>query len=135
MIDSHGNLFGTLGGADVNLGDPSMIFEVPAGGGALTELASFTALPGNGSGLVEDSSGDLFGTTTGSVFELAAGSNTITTLATFGGGANPFGSRLVEDNNGDLFGSTDDGPNGDGSVFEWSSTTPAQATRWACSRR
>ena len=66
-------------------------------------------------GLVEDSSGNLFGTTDdggasgdGTVFELQPGSGTITTLASFNGtnGANPE-AGLIEDSSGNLFGTTD----------------------------
>ena len=44
----------------------------------------------------------------GTVFEVAAGSGTITTLASFNGtnGAHPHGG-LVEDSSGNLFGTTD----------------------------
>ena len=70
-------------------------------------------------GLVEDSSGDLFGTTAsggpygdGTVFEAIARTNSrpgirLTTLASFNGtnGADPTGS-LVEDSSGNLFGTT-----------------------------
>jgi uncharacterized repeat protein (TIGR03803 family) len=64
--------------------------------------------------LVEDSSGNLFGTTggggasgDGTVFEVQQGSGTVTTLAAFNGanGANPL-STLLEDSSGNLFGTT-----------------------------
>ena len=83
----------------------------------IVPLASFLNTTGaTPSGvLVEDSSGNLFGTTQqggtgggyGTVFEVAHGTGTITTLATFNNcnGANPTGS-LVEDSSGDLFGTT-----------------------------
>ena len=119
--DSSGNLFGTT-----SYGGPSgdgTVFEVADGSGTITTLASFTGNNGANpsGGLIEDSSGNLFGTTNGggpsgdgTVFEVAAGSGTITTLASFNGanGANPQGG-LVEDSSGNLFGTTcEGGPNG-----------------------
>ena len=125
--DSSGNLFGTtyMGGAN---GDGT-VFEVQAGSGTITTLASFNGTNGQWSeaGLVEDSSGNLFGTTQysgangeGTVFEVQAGSGTITTLASFNGtnGAGPE-AGLVKDSGGNLFGTTvAGGANGDGTVFE-----------------
>ena len=75
-----------------------------------------------------DSSGNLYGTTDvggtsnkGTVFELAQGSGTITTLASFGGsnGANPF-AGLIMDSSGNLYGTTESGgpPSGYGTVFK-----------------
>jgi uncharacterized repeat protein (TIGR03803 family) len=125
--DAGGNLFGdTFGGGDFNSGT---IFELPAGSGTLTTLASFNSANGANpqAGLVMDASGNLFGTTSqggavgsGSIFEIQAGSSTITTLASFNGsiGANPRGG-LVEDASGDLFGTTSTGGLfGYGTVFE-----------------
>ena len=63
-------------------------------------------------GVIMDSSGDLYGTTVGggtngdgTVFEVAKGSGTITTLASFNGtnGAIPFGG-LMMDSSGNLYG-------------------------------
>jgi uncharacterized repeat protein (TIGR03803 family) len=172
--DSNGNLFGTTGyGGAYDLGT---VFEVPAAGGAITTLASFGnanafasrnspngAIP-NG-GLVEDSSGDLFGTTSdhgtyhgslgigfgpGTIFEVIAGSNAITTLASFPydpsaypnsapDGGDPLGG-LVEDSNGNLFGTTSGGgpvtaddANPGGTVFEVSIPviTTAPLSAWS----
>ena len=111
------------------------MFEVAAGSGAITTLASFNGINGQAprAGLVEDSSGNLFGTTfyggtgftglntgDGIVFEVAAGSGGITTLVSFtgGNGQNP-DAGLVEDNSGNLFGTTfAGGAHDDGSIFE-----------------
>jgi len=123
--DSNGDLFGTTcnGGA---YGEGT-VFEVVAGSGTITTLASFNGTDGAGpqAGLVEDSSGNLFGTTTqggarggGTVFEVAAGSNTITNLASFTSGYNSRGG-LVEDNSGNFFGTTAyGGASNAGTVFE-----------------
>ena len=82
----------------------------------LITLASFDGTNGAnpGGGLIMDAAGNSFGPTGlggtsngGTVFELAAGSGTITTLASFNGtnGADPNGG-LVEDASGNLFGTT-----------------------------
>jgi uncharacterized repeat protein (TIGR03803 family) len=127
VLDSNGNLFGTA-----EFGGPSndgTVFEVAHGSNTITTLAVFAGSAGyNPLGdLVMDSSGDLFGVTTGggaalsgTVFELVRGSNTITTLASFDftNGPDPNGG-LVLDSSGDLFGTTHSGgPNRDGIVFE-----------------
>jgi uncharacterized repeat protein (TIGR03803 family) len=115
FVDSSGNLFGTTstGGAS---GDGT-VFEIAAGSHAYTTLASFASsnagyLPT--AGLLEDSNGNLFGTAqyggaygAGMVYEIAAGSNVVTTLASFNGD-NPNGG-LVENSSGDLFGALFDG--------------------------
>jgi len=126
--DSSGNLFGTtyIGGAS----SAGTVFEVVAGSGSITTLASFNGANGAvpDGGVVEDRSGNLFGTTLGgggpsndgTVFELAAGSGSITTLASFNGanGGGP-AAGLVEDRSGNLFGTTElGGASGDGTVFE-----------------
>jgi uncharacterized repeat protein (TIGR03803 family) len=126
--DSSGDLFGTaqLGGAS---GDGT-VFELAAGSGSITTLASFNGTNGSTptSGLIRDSGGNLYGTTNadgadgdGTVFELAAGSGTIATLATFNGsnGANPSNGALIADASGNLFGTTIlGGATGYGTVFE-----------------
>ena len=125
--DSQGNLFGTTryGGSSAD----GTVFEVAAGSGILTTLASFTGTNGANpqGGLIMDSQGNLFGTTSqggssynGTVFEIAKGSGTITTLASFNfvNGSNPLGC-LVVDSSGNLFGTTSyGGTSYDGTVFE-----------------
>jgi uncharacterized repeat protein (TIGR03803 family) len=127
IMDSSGNLFGTTfgGGAD-KLGT---VFELPQGSGTITTLASFdnTHGAGPGAGLILDASGNLFGTTTaggvngaGAVFELAQGSGTISTLASFNISNGDFPeSRLIRDASGNLYGTTKlGGASGAGTVFE-----------------
>jgi uncharacterized repeat protein (TIGR03803 family) len=127
ILDSNGNLYGaTVGGGASNDGT---VFELAAGSGTITALASFNGTDGaNPHGaLIMDSSGNLYGTTEaggasgdGTVFEVAAGSGTITTLASFNGtdGANPYGT-LVMDSSGNLYGTTFyGGASSDGTVFE-----------------
>ena len=97
-----------------------------------TTLASFNFTDGKApfASLIADAAGDLFGTNytggangDGTVFELVnngGGSYTPTTLVSFNGtdGSGPFASLIV-DAAGHLFGTTSqDGANGDGTVFE-----------------
>jgi uncharacterized repeat protein (TIGR03803 family) len=129
--DASGNLFGTTqkGGA-YNVGS---VFEVRAVDGVIVTLASFSGISGNFpyTGLVEDASGDLFGTTVfggtsndGTVFEVQGGSGAITTLVNFTGTAGPNPGQvpegdLVLDSSGNLFGTTQKGGAfNDGTVFE-----------------
>ena len=102
IADSAGNLFGTTeegGNLSLNGGlGYGTVFEVPAGGGAVKTLATFTGNNGSGpaSGLIADAAGNLFGTTEyggdlslngglgyGTVFEVPAGGGPLITLATF----------------------------------------------------
>lgn len=126
--DASGNLFGvTMDGGASGLGS---VFELVNGTGSITRLASFTASTGSqpGSGLVLDATGNLYGTTqfggagggVGTIFKLAKGSSTITTLATFNNanGAQPQGD-LIRDAAGNLFGTTaTGGAYGKGTIFE-----------------
>ncbi len=116
--DSQGNLFGNSYSLGVvyGLGEyPGTVFEVAAGSGAITTLATYDILENPRGGLVEDSDGNLFGISVGngvsshdSVIEVKAGSGAITTLATFPDifPAEPPNGGLIEDSNGNLFGTT-----------------------------
>ena len=158
LEDAHGDLFGTTFD---NAGGGGVVFELAntATGYASTPtvMAQFDQATGfqpfTGAGLVEDASGDLFGTTTeggglhggGTVFEIqhtATGyASTPTVLFTFDGddGVSP-SSALLIDANGDLFGTTqlggvDDSGNpvgdnpetGSGVVFEIANTPTGYA--------
>jgi uncharacterized repeat protein (TIGR03803 family) len=127
VLDSNGDLFGVtrFGGAN----NKGTIFEVVAGSGKVTNLASFDGTHGSEplAGLILDTKGNLFGTTSaggtndfGTVFELRAGADTVTTLVNFNqaNGASPLGS-LISDGHGHLFGTTEGGGTaGEGTVFE-----------------
>ncbi len=127
IMDSTGDLFGTTqGGGTSNNGS---VFELTHGSGAITTLASFNETEGAvvEAGLIMDSRGNLFGTASsggdandGTIFELAKGSGTVTTLASFNGanGAQPQ-CTLITDSNGNLYGTTSHGGiSSDGTVFE-----------------
>ena len=126
-LDASGNLYGTtsIGGA----GGDGTVFEIASGSNTVTTLASFNGTNGAApfAGVTLDASGNLYGTTVGggasnigTVFEIASGSNTITTVASFNGanGANPF-AGVTLDASGNLYGTTSGGgANNDGTVFE-----------------
>jgi uncharacterized repeat protein (TIGR03803 family) len=127
IMDGSGNLYGsTFRGGAANDGT---VFEVAHGSGTITTLASFNGTDGqNPTGaLVLDGSGNLYGVTPyggasgdGTVFEVAHGSGTITTLASFNGtdGKGPRGG-LVMDGSGHLYGTAQGGGAHDlGTVFE-----------------
>jgi len=126
LIDSNGNLYGATarGGAD-GFGTVFELVNNGSGTYTLTTLADFTADSGlPGGPLVMDNSGDLFGTagkdaaSNGTVFEVAAGGNSVSTVATFGATDYP-NNGLVIDSSGDLFGTTYSGGGSQlGSVFE-----------------
>ena len=119
-MDSSGNLYGTTasGGAE---GDGT-VFELAKGSSTITTLASLQTLAdGNGGTMGRAAHGqqrqslwhDRVGgpridDDEGTVFELAQGSGTITTLALFNGtnGAHPE-AALIMDSSGNLYGTTD----------------------------
>ena len=147
IADSKGNLYGTtIGGGGSNAG-AGTVFELmpPAiAGGAWTETVrhAFTAGGDGGypaAGLIADSKGNLYGTTTGgggsgygpgTVFELTPPANNFevwreAVLYAFTGGSdggNPAGALIV-DSNGNLYGTTYiGGASGHGTVFELTGT-------------
>jgi uncharacterized repeat protein (TIGR03803 family) len=104
------------------------VFELAQGSGTITTLASFNGSNGRcpDAGLIMDSSGNLYGTTLvggasgyGTVFELAHGSSTITTLASFNdsNGVEPT-DPLLMDSSGNLYGTTEGTGPYAGTVFE-----------------
>ena len=126
-LDSSGNLFGTTeyGGAS----GYGTVFEIANGSTAISTVASFNNSNGAypQAGVTIDPNGNLFGTTyqggtsnQGTVFEIAHGTNSITTLATFNTSNGKYPEAGVTlDSSGDLFGTTyQGGANSDGTVFE-----------------
>ncbi len=135
IVDGQGNVFGTTrkGGT----ASDGSIFEVVAGSGTVTTLASFKGKNGStpAGTLRTDLAGDLFGVTTnggadnaGTVFQFADGE--ITTLASFNGtnGARPVGN-LMMDGDGNFFGVTaTGGAHSTGSIFELPTGTASKLT-------
>jgi uncharacterized repeat protein (TIGR03803 family) len=122
--DKNGDLFGVTQFGGVS--GKGTVFEVVAGSGKVTTLASFDGPHGSEplAGLLLDAQGNLFGTTSaggandfGTVFELHAGADSVSTLFNFDktDGHSPLGS-LISDGHGHLFGTTELG----GSIFELS---------------
>jgi len=102
-------------------------------GGTLQTVVAFNGANGVGpTAVVEDSSGNLFGVTSDSVvggqvgpgelFEVKAGANAVTVLATFSN-ANYAGGSLIIDSAGNLYGTENASANADlpGLVFEMAS--------------
>jgi len=145
--DAAGNLYGTTDvGGEFGFG---VVFEVsPTGAGTWTEtiLHQFGSVTDDGhnpeGGLLMDSAGNIYGTTTfggpynsnctgtcGTVFELtpgAGGTWTETVLHTFGSGSDGFEPQagLVMDSTGNLYGTTSyGGANGKGTAFVLSSSS------------
>ena len=126
VADVDGNLYGTTYGGGAN--DNGTVFRVAVGSNAATTVATFDGTNGSRpyAGVMLDGSGNLYGTTSqggsndqGTVFKVAAGSSTVTTLVTFDGanGANPL-SALLADPSGNLYGTTGSlGQTGDGGVI------------------
>jgi uncharacterized repeat protein (TIGR03803 family) len=134
IADSTGNLYGTTGGGGVR--DRGTVFKLDAGNNyALTMLHSFDPFAGEGAtpyaGLIADSAGNLYGTTSaggtpfhasyGTVFKLDAGNNyALTTLHNFArfDGSLPY-AGLIADSAGNLYGTTATGGALDqGTVFK-----------------
>ncbi len=139
-FDAEGDLFGTtqMGGS----GSAGTVFEIEAGTTDTTKLYSFTGDDGAQpyAGVTLDAEGDIFGTTGeggadgyGTVFEIKAGTSTLTTLYSFAGedGNYPQG-RLALDSAGDIFGTTYfGGSSGQGTVFEIKAGTTTVTTLYS----
>ena len=130
ILDGSGNIFGwtDLGGAN----DFGTLFKLNIASKTFTPLASFNGTTGgpgdfngarySGEGLLLDSSGNLFGAVAGgngSIFEVAKGTNTLTTVASFNGTNGGGPSALIIDSHGNLFGTTlHGGASNYGTIFE-----------------
>ena len=127
-VDSGGNVYGVtpFGGTNNN----GTVFKIAAGSGSFSTVANFGLGVQGGTqpfgGVTLDSSGNIYGTTTGgtsyqqgAVYEIASGTSTITRLAQFTG-TNQDGSYgpLAVDSRGNLFGTSGGGANNLGSLFE-----------------
>jgi len=144
VFDPVGNLYGTAGGGGAN--DEGTIFElVPGSGGwSFSVLYNFGTRYGDGSspqsGMVMDSSGNLYGVAGGRMFELSPGSGgwTEKVLYTFcpncTKGSSPIGPAVL-DSTGNLYGTTGGGgkyngcPNGSGCGVAYELRRPPKG-RW-----
>ena len=150
VADSSGNLFGTT--SQGGFFGSGTLYERVKSTGAIVDLADFNGgATGNDpltnttggnplSNLVVDSSGNIYGTTSGiggdpnspvgTVFEYIKSSGTIVTLASFSrstpgwpDGGGPSGN-IVMDSSGNIYGTTQyGGANGDGTIFEYVKST------------
>jgi uncharacterized repeat protein (TIGR03803 family) len=136
-MDGSGNLFGTTksGGANKD----GTVFEIPGGSTTISTVVSFSGTDGSNpyAAVTLDQSGNLFGTTLtggekgkGTLFEIASGTNTTTTLFSFHGpdGSTPYGPVML-DSSGNLFGTTElGGDNGTGTVFTFNAAAQTLST-------
>jgi uncharacterized repeat protein (TIGR03803 family) len=136
LVDSSGDLFGTTASGGAN--NDGTVFELEKTGGVYastpTVLTSFGSgiIPFGAGNLVEDSAGDLFGTTTSNtVFEVKkTGNSYATPVLLVAANAFPTGTEqlgsLTLDSKGDIFGTTIS-TDGAGSVFEIEKTAAGYA--------
>ncbi len=109
-VDSNGNVFGVHEGGGPS--DAGYVYEVVAGSGTVTDIHDFTSSTGTPqAGLTIDSAGNIFGTTTfslsshnyGGIFEIPAGTTTVTQLAKFTPPDQQPGDLTI-DSHGNIFG-------------------------------
>ena len=127
IADASGNLYGTTGYGGAS--NDGTVFKIAAGTHVLSTIATFDGTEGQypSAGVIADAAGNLFGTAfyggsggEGTVFEVAAGTSTISALTTFDGttGAFPM-AGLLADASGDLYGTAfEGGADTFGTVFE-----------------
>ena len=134
VIDAQGDLYVTTsGGGETRGKGDGAVFEIPAGSKTVTNLASFNGRTGSViSGVTLDNQGNLFGTISGQggtigngqAFEIAKGSKTATTVASFndyalGQYGTEFPDGVIADSQGNLFGTAAiGGPKGIASAYE-----------------
>ena len=116
VMDGQGDLYGTTtvaanGGATTT----GTVYEIAHGSNAVTTLASFGNLNGYSlTGVSLDNQGNVYGAISGegknhgdgTVFEIARGSKTVTTLASFNGTNGAVPNSVVADGQGNVYGTT-----------------------------
>ncbi len=131
-VDAAGDVFGAI--AVDGTADAGYAWELPAGSGQISRLASFDQATGDypGSPVYLDSSGALYGATgdggarsVGTIWKLVG--HTITVLTSFVGVDIDGAQDLTSDGAGHLFGDGPGGASGAGAAFELD-TTAAAAT-------
>lgn len=138
--DSSGNLYGTTLGSTKNSNtNASTVFMIAASSGTFVKIANIKPAEQALGGVVVDSSGNLFGTTSrggtknlGTVFSFPAGSTSsfVTTLASFTGsnGTVPTGNLLL-DSNENIVGTTGGGgTHSAGTIFRFNVTASTITT-------
>jgi uncharacterized repeat protein (TIGR03803 family) len=125
-LDANGNLYGTTSSGGAN--GFGTVWELTKGSGTIAALSSFNGTNGANplAGATFDVNGNLYGTTlnggannSGTVWELAKGSNTITALGSFDTASGGSLGKVTLDANGNLYGTTTNGgANGLGAVWE-----------------
>jgi uncharacterized repeat protein (TIGR03803 family) len=116
VMDGQGNLYGTTTDAANSGADTTgTVYEILHGSNTVKTLATFGNLDGYSlTGVSLDNQGNVYGAISGegknhgdgSVFEIARGSKTVTTLATFNGTNGTVPNSVVADGQGDVYGTT-----------------------------
>ena len=134
-VDGQGNLYGTT--VDGGPYSDGTVFEIASGSNTVTTLASFDgtngSIPDPRAGVVEDGQGNLYGTTEsggaysdGTVFEIARGSNAVTTLASINGTTGALVRGAMLDGQGHFYATAAGTGNVDGRVFKLTIKQPAR---------
>jgi len=131
-FDANGNMYGTTSAGGASVG--GTVWEIAAGTSTITTVANFTITTGKAPqcNVTIDSAGNLYGVTgqggagkRGSIWKIAAGTRSITTVASFNGsnGAYPYGGVLIG-NDGSIYGTANSGgAKGYGVVWKVASCT------------
>ena len=80
-MDAGGNLYGTTWYAYGGPNSTGNVFEVANGSNTIANIAYFSGTTGEPSGVGLDSQGNIFGSNGSYLYEIAKGSNAVTTLA------------------------------------------------------
>jgi uncharacterized repeat protein (TIGR03803 family) len=132
-FDSSGNLYGTT----YEGGGTGTVYEIAKGSSAITTIVTFKGSTGSGpsDSVTFDAAGNMYGTVGnggangyGSVFEIAKGSNTVTTIAPFSSSTGSSTAGVTFDAAGNMYGTTLQNASGYSSVWEIAKGSNAIAT-------